>query len=82
MGLRLLILAASLFRSMGSSTRGLSSRGVWACLPRGMWKLPAPGFEPKSHWEVGFLTTGPPGKTANYFLFFYEVAVITLLSLP
>ena len=41
----------------------VSSCGVWAELPHGMWNPPRPGVEPMSPALAGrFLTTGSPGK--------------------
>ena len=49
----------------------LSSCGVRAWLPHGMWDLfPRPGIELASPaLEGGFLTTGPPGKSLSGFLY-------------
>ena len=43
---------------------GLSSWGARASLPRSIWNLPGPGFEPMSPALAGeFLTTGPSGRS-------------------
>ena len=48
----------------------------------GMWDLPGPGIEPVSRALAGgFLTTGPPGKSAELTLFddsIWEKAVTIL----
>ena len=42
----------------------LSTCGARVWLPCAMWDPPRPGIEFVSmHWQVGFLTTGPPGKS-------------------
>ena len=47
----------------------LSSCGAWACLLRGMWDLPGPGLEPVSPALAGgLLTTAPPGKSLDSFI--------------
>ena len=39
-----------------------------------MWELPAPGTEPVSlALQHGFLTTGPPGKSANVYSFAFTI---------
>ena len=43
------------------------STGSWWCMS--LWNLPRTGMEPcPLHWQVGFLTTGPPGKSLPTFL--------------
>ena len=50
-------------QSTDSRHAGLSSRGVWAQLLRGMWDLPGPGLKPVSPALAGrFLPIEPPGK--------------------
>ena len=50
--------------------RRLSSCGTRAQLLCGMWDLPGPGLEPVSPALAGgFLTTAPPGKPSNFFLY-------------
>ena len=49
--------------------------GAWAQLPRSMWDLPGPGFEPVSPSLAGrFLTTGPPGTPSCSFLNPYTIS--------
>ena len=58
-----LTIAASLVAEHRLQTCRLSSCGSRAQLPRGMWDLPRPGFEPVSPALAGRLsTTAPPGK--------------------
>ena len=53
-----------LLGSTGSMAHGLSSCGVWAQLPSGMWHLPGLGIKPVSPALAGgFFTTRPPGKS-------------------
>ena len=45
---------------------GLSSRGTWTWLLRGMWNLPGPGVEPVSPALAGgHLSTGQPGESIS-----------------
>ena len=49
--------------------------GAWAQMPRSMWDLPRPGFEPVSPSLAGrFLTTGPPGTPSCSFLNPYTIS--------
>ena len=51
--------------------RRLSSCGTRASLLRGIWDLPRPGLEPMSPALAGgFLTTAPPGKSSETFIYF------------
>ena len=60
----LLTAVASLVEHGLQGMCGLSSWGGMAYLPRGMWNLPRPGINPMSSvLTVGFLTSGPPGKS-------------------
>ena len=53
-----------LLGSMGFMVHGLSSCGILAQLPSGMWDLPGLGIKPVSPALAGgFFTTGPPGKS-------------------
>ena len=58
-----LTIAASLVEEHRLQTHRLSSCGLQAQLPCGMWDLPRPGLEPVSPALAGrFSTTVPPGK--------------------
>ena len=68
LGLRTSVVVAHGPSSFGVQAleRRLSSCGARAQLLRGMWNLPKPGLEPVSpSLAGGFLTTVPPGKSAN-----------------
>ena len=41
---------------------GLQSQSLLSCLQECAIIVPWPGVKPSSAWQVGFLTTGPPGK--------------------
>ena len=65
LGVQALGVVARRFRSCGSWAleHRVSSCGVQAEMPRGMWDLPDPGEEPMSPALAGeFFTTEPPGK--------------------
>ena len=65
---RPLTIAASLVAEHKLQTCRLSSCGLRAQLPRGMWDLPRPGLEPVSPALAGrFSTTAPPGKPQGKF---------------
>ena len=65
-----LTIAASLVAEHRLQTRRLSNCGSRAQLLRSMWDLPRPGLEPVSPALAGgFLTTAPPGKSQESFLF-------------
>ena len=52
--------------STGSRVQGLSSCGIQAYLPLGMWDLPGPGIKPVfSTLADRFLITGPPCKSQS-----------------
>ena len=58
-----------LLRNMGFRALRLSSCDARAYLPCGMWDLPRPRIEPVfPALAVGFLTTGPVGKSLPSFL--------------
>ena len=58
---------------------GLSSCGAQAQLLPGMWDLPGPGLEPVSPALAGgFLTTAPPGKSLDVFL--YDCVILSCQS--
>ena len=58
-----------LLRSTGSRACGLSSGGIQAYLPRGLWDLPGPGIEPLSPVLAdGVLITGPSGKPSDDYI--------------
>ena len=62
----LLIAMLPSLQSMGCRVRGLSSCGLWAQLPRGIWDLPRPEIKPTSPALAGRLFNGPPGKPYNF----------------
>ena len=69
-----LTVVASLVAEHRLQTRTLSSCGLRAQPPRGMWDLPGPGPEPVSPALAGgLLTTAPPGKPIQVFLLFTHV---------
>ena len=64
------------FSSCGSQAleHGLSSCGTWASWLRGLCHLLRPGIEPISPALAGwFFTLEPPGKTCNFFFFFFLI---------
>ena len=82
----LLIAVASLTAACGLSSCGswalehsLSSCGAWASLLHGMWHLPRPGIEPVSPVLAGgFLTTAPPGKYLEQFLYTIVIKLVLI----
>ena len=82
----LLTVVASLVWSAGSRAcglsscrsqalkHGLSSRGTWALLLRGIWDLPVSGIGPVFPAPAdGFFTTGPSGKRSSSVLYQFSL---------